>query len=238
MSIFSRFFSNRGIANSKLFLIGLVTVIGPWSIYILSVNLAEKRRLLLKGKKDEEISDKTSVALEQKIVETSVVSPESDARKILIIYGTCTGTAKKFAEECSQKCKTIFSADDVNTVVVDAKDYDEFVLDQEDIVLFICSTWTDGVAPESAQRLVTSLIDYASDFRVSKSHLAKVKFAVFGLGGSDYNKYFCKAAKDINGENKKMSGYLEVELTKLTKVANTIFGRNHIISSDKRAISR
>ena len=90
MPIFSRFFSDRGIANSKLFLIGLVTVVGPWSIYILSVNLAEKRRLLLKGKKDEEISDKTSVVLEQKIVETSVVSPESYARKILIIYGTCT----------------------------------------------------------------------------------------------------------------------------------------------------
>lgn len=58
---------------------------------------------------------------------------------------------------------------------------------------------TDGVPPESAQRLVSSLKDYASDFRVSKSHLAKLKFAVFGLGGSDYNVDFCRAAKDING---------------------------------------
>jgi hypothetical protein len=34
---------------------------------------------------------------------------------------------------------------------------------------------------------------------VSKSHLSKLKFAVFGLGGSDYNVDFCRAAKDING---------------------------------------
>ena len=57
----------------------------------------------------------------------------------------------------------------------------------------------DGVAPETAQRLVESLKDYASDFRVSKSHLSKLKFAVFGLGGSDYSVHFCRAAKDING---------------------------------------
>ena len=215
-------FAFPSFANSKLFLIGLVTVIGPWSIYVLSANLAERRRLLLKGKKDEETSDEISAVMEQKIVETRLVSPESDARKILIIYGTCTGTAKKFAEECSQKCRSIFSTDDVNIVVVDAKDYDEFVLDQEDIVLFICSTWTDGVAPESAQRLVTSLIDYASDFRVSKSHLSKVKFAVFGLGGSDYNKNFCKAAKDINGKKKRKMGFMRSNLIGLKECLSPI----------------
>ena len=62
-----------------------------------------------------------------------------------------------------------------------------------------CYLLTDGVAPETAQRLVESLKDYASDFRVSKSHLSKLKFAVFGLGGSDYSVHFCRAAKDING---------------------------------------
>ena len=53
--------------------------------------------------------------------------------------------------------------------------------------------------PESAQRLVDSLKDYASDFRVSKSHLSKLKFSVFGLGGSYYSADFCRAAKDIHG---------------------------------------
>ena len=193
-------------ANGKLFLIGLAAVIGPWSVYLLSVNLAAKRLQALKEKDEKEISDQTAAVQEPTTEELSLISikteSKSDRRKILIIYGTCTGTAKKFAVECSEKCRTVFAVDDVDIGIVDAKDYDEFVLDQEDIVLFICSTWTDGVAPESAQRLVSSLIDYASDFRVSKSHLAKVKFAVFGLGGSDYNKYFCKAAKDINGENR------------------------------------
>ena len=53
--------------------------------------------------------------------------------------------------------------------------------------------------PESAQRLVDSLKDYASDFRVSKSHLSKLKLSVFGLGGSYYSADFCRAAKDIHG---------------------------------------
>ena len=191
------------LANGKLFLIGLAAVVGPWSLYLLSVSIAAKRLEDARRKEENETIQQLSATKTIKTVETSpAVTTEvnDERRRILIIYGTCTGTARKFAAECAQKCQTIFPSTEVDIKVIDAKDYDEFVLDQEDIVLFICSTWTDGVAPETAQRLVSSLIDYASDFRVSKSHLAKVKFAVFGLGGSDYNKNFCKAAKDINGE--------------------------------------
>lgn len=62
--------------------------------------------------------------------------------------------------------------------------------------------YIDGEPPETAQRFVYSLKDYANDFRVSRNHLGKVKFGVFGLGGSDYNQYFCKSAKDSYGQLK------------------------------------
>ena len=135
-------------ANSKFFLLGLAAVLGPWSLYLLSLRLAAKR--LEETKKDSEIVD-SKAAVKDEVVRsiTSVIEPVVDnvddnesKRKILIIYGTCTGTARKLAEEIAKKFSSLLSSDDVIITVVDAKDYDEFVLDQEDIVLFICSTWT------------------------------------------------------------------------------------------------
>jgi len=169
---------------------GLAAVLGPWSLYLISLKMNQKK---LQVKKEEE-----EVKVEQKTTETTEIAIPTDKRRILILYGTCTGTAKNMAEEFSKKIHSLLYMDEVDVKVVDAKDYDEFLLDQEDIVLFIISTWTDGEPPENAKRVVDSLKDYASDFRVSKSHLAKNKFAVFGLGGSDYSSNFCKAAKDIN----------------------------------------
>lgn len=141
-------FAFPSASNGKLFLIGLAAVVGPWSLYLYSVNLAAKR--LEASKKDDgstekdeittqSVESKGSAATAAQIVDTAA---NEDKRKVLIIYGTCTGTAKKFALEIAEKFTAIFPSKEVEVIVVDAKDYDEFVLDQEDIVLFICSTWT------------------------------------------------------------------------------------------------
>lgn len=84
--------------------------------------------------------------------------------------------------------------------MVTVKDMDQF--DDADIegskyVLFITSTWTDGYPPLKAQRLCAWLQDYATDFRVSKDHLKRLCYAVFGLGGKVYGKNFCKAVRAI-----------------------------------------
>lgn len=184
---------NSTSQNGRVFFFGLAAVLVPWSLYLISLKMSQKKLQLKKEEEKAETEQKTLEAAETEITVVPI-----DKRRILILYGTCTGTAKKMAEEFSRKIHSLLYMDQVDVKLVDAKDYDEFLLDQEDIVLFIISTWTDGEPPETAKRVVDSLKDYASDFRVSKSHLAKNKFAVFGLGGSDYSSNFCKAAKDTN----------------------------------------
>ena len=180
------------------FLIGLGVVLIPWGVYLLS-----RHQFTIKNDAEQGQSTQANVPIseneEEDEKEVSNGNNETEKRKVLILYGTCTGTARRLAENAMQALQDAFKSSVVDIVLCDAKDYDDFLLDQEDVVLFVCSTWTDGVPPESAQRLVHALKDYAMDFRVSKSHLAKLRVAVFGLGGSYYNEHFCQAAKEING---------------------------------------
>lgn len=131
------------VANGKLFIIGLAAVLGPWSLYLFTLNRAAKR--LKEAERDNVIVKKEAIVddtTEASPTKSSISEKEDKRRKILIIYGTCTGTARRLALDLSKKFGSVFSSDDVAITVVDAKDYDEFTLDLEDIVLFICSTWT------------------------------------------------------------------------------------------------
>lgn len=56
--------------------------------------------------------------------------------------------------------------------------------------VFIISTYVDGKPPENATWFCKSLEEHANDFRVSKTHLGKLKFAVFGLGNSVYEDHY------------------------------------------------
>lgn len=117
---------------------------------------------------------------------------ESNSRTIHILYATTTGTARKFANtlyhHVIRRCA-------FNVKVSDLKEYSEDRLNSEDIVLFICSTYEDGTAPPSARLFFTDLEERAFDFRVSKDHLSKVTYAVFGLGGQLYGKNYCKVVR-------------------------------------------
>ncbi len=114
-------------------------------------------------------------------------------RRIHILYGTTTGTARTFSQTLSRhiekKCN-------LHVSVSDLKDYNEELLSKEDIVLFICSTWTDGKAPQTCQRFFDWVQDQAFDFRVSKDVLSGVEFSIFGLGGELYGGNFCKAVRN------------------------------------------
>eukprot|EP01032_Pedospumella_encystans_P021473 gene21473-24358_t len=116
------------------------------------------------------------------------------AGKIVIIYGTTTGTGKTFALKLLSKLQAVGRAAEI----VNMKDYDQEKLVKEDIALIIVSTWEGGVAPESGSGFVEDLRDYAYDFRVSKDLLVKLKYSVFGLGAELYGPNFGKAAVDID----------------------------------------
>lgn len=109
---------------------------------------------------------------------------------ITIVYSTTTGTAKKLSEEFQQRLQRAF---DLNIRLMDLKDYDPDTLENEQIVFFVCSTWTDGTLALSSQSFLAWLEDLANDFRISKMYLEKVKYGIFGLGGKIYGENFCKA---------------------------------------------
>lgn len=83
------------------------------------------------------------------------------------------------------------------TNVVSMKDYDQDNLEHEAIVVAILSTWTGGAPPEDTRVFCAWLNDMATDFRVSKTWLANVSHAIFGLGNAEYDEDYGTAAKDV-----------------------------------------
>ncbi len=65
------------------------------------------------------------------------------------------------------------------------------------MTVFIVSTYTDGAPPDSAQWFCQWLREAVDDFRVHKSLLSNLKFAVFGLGDSLYGDNYNTTAKNL-----------------------------------------
>lgn len=112
-----------------------------------------------------------------------------------IIYGTQTGNAKHLAESLGNKLQEMKNEVHIN----DMKDLDpEDLFGQVDtknsICIFFISTFQDGLPPETAQWFCKWLEEASCDFRMSKSLLKGLKYAVFGLGNSLYQPKFNKVA--------------------------------------------
>ena len=56
--------------------------------------------------------------------------------------------------------------------------------------VFVISTYVDGNPPESAEWFYKWLNEASNDFRVQKSLLQDLDYAVFGLGNSLYEENF------------------------------------------------
>ena len=114
-------------------------------------------------------------------------------KNIKIFYGSQTGTCKNFSELLCTECIKL----GLNTEVIDLADYDpdDKLSDEavdDCICVFIISTYTDGVPPESAKWFCQWVEEAAADFRVQKSLLHKMQYAVVALGNSLYKDSFCK----------------------------------------------
>jgi len=57
--------------------------------------------------------------------------------------------------------------------------------------VFLLSTFIGGHLPESSAWFSDWLESIATDFRVSKSHLSSMLFAVVAVGNSSYKDTFC-----------------------------------------------
>ncbi|NXO44212.1 TYW1 synthase, partial [Locustella ochotensis] len=110
---------------------------------------------------------------------------------VKIFYGSQTGTAKRFAKTLAEAVTSL----NLPVEVINMGDYDpEDGLAEEtssrNICVFLVATYTEGQPPESAAWFCKWLEEAANDFRVGKSFLHGLRYAVFGLGNSAYVDHY------------------------------------------------
>ncbi len=152
------------------------------------------------------LADKTGVSA------TAHTEAATVAIKPTIIYGTETGNSKKVASQLLAG----FKKNKIQAKAVDAFQYDIAKLEKEEMVVFVMSTQGEGEFPQNALPFYEKLI-------ASKGSLAKVKFAVLGLGDSSY-PLFCQAGVMLDEALEKLGAERILPLVK----ADVDFSQNVI----------
>lgn len=120
-------------------------------------------------------------------------------RKLKIFFGTQTGKSRALAQRLALEVKDKGYEVDV----ADLKNYDPedslaIEAEEERVCIFIVSTYTEGQPPEGCGWFYKWLQDTAADFRVQKTLLSGMYYAVFGLGNSLYRDHFNTVGKNID----------------------------------------
>lgn len=115
----------------------------------------------------------------------TIAAPAPASERVRVLYATETGNAARLARETAER----LSALGLTADVLDLAECSARTLEQERTVIVITSTHGDGTPPERAARFFESLSGPAAP-----KSLAKLRFAVLGLGDSSY-EHFCRAAK-------------------------------------------
>ncbi|XP_039770464.1 S-adenosyl-L-methionine-dependent tRNA 4-demethylwyosine synthase TYW1 [Ornithorhynchus anatinus] len=131
-------------------------------------------------------------------------NPDDRVAAVRIFYGSQTGTAKGFATILAGAAAALPSPVDV----VDLRDYDpEDRLVGEaangNVCVFLLATYADGRPPENATWFCKWLEEAAHDFRVGRTYLKDLNYAVFGLGDSLY-------ARDFNTVGRRVDRWLRM----------------------------
>ena len=131
-------------------------------------------------------------------------TPTTPSTSIRVAYGTQTGTSSRLAHLLVGNLRRGNNNHELptntSTSIVNLLDYDVDNLEKENIIIFVMCTWEGGVPPESATIFCNWLKDMAQDFRVPNTFLSNTKYAVFGLGSSEYAPVdrFCTAALELD----------------------------------------
>ncbi|XP_033747588.1 S-adenosyl-L-methionine-dependent tRNA 4-demethylwyosine synthase TYW1-like [Pecten maximus] len=127
-------------------------------------------------------------------------------KKLKVLYGTQTGKSKTFAGLLANDAERKGFMSEIQ----DLKDYDpeDTLAEEADdcYLVVIISTYTDGQPPEGSAWFLKWLQETASDFRVQKTLLKDLNYAVFGLGNSLYKENFCVVGKKIDSLLHQLSG--------------------------------
>ncbi|KNZ73034.1 NADPH--cytochrome P450 reductase [Termitomyces sp. J132] len=110
-------------------------------------------------------------------------------KRLVIFYGSQTGTAEEYAIRLAKEAKTKFG---LASLVCDPEEYDFENLDQlpEDCAaFFVMATYGEGEPTDNAVQLMQNLQDESFEFSNSEHKLPGLKYVVFGLGNKTYEHY-------------------------------------------------
>ncbi|KAG8222636.1 hypothetical protein J437_LFUL011912 [Ladona fulva] len=116
-----------------------------------------------------------------------------------IFFASQTGNSKSFAESLSASAAN----KELKTEIVDLSKYDpeDNLIEEANgttACIFLVSTYSEGKPPESTSWFFKWLEEAANDFRVQKTMLKGMKYAVFGLGNSLYTEHFNTVGKKLD----------------------------------------
>ncbi|EJD40901.1 cytochrome P450 oxidoreductase [Auricularia subglabra TFB-10046 SS5] len=116
-------------------------------------------------------------------------------KRIVIFYGSQTGTAEEYAIRLAKEAKSRFG---LASLVCDPEEYDFDNLDQipeDSCAIFVVATYGEGEPTDNSVQLLQNLSDDSFAFSNGDHKLEGLKYVVFGLGNRTYEHYNAMARK-------------------------------------------
>ncbi|KAL6777167.1 NCR2 [Auxenochlorella protothecoides x Auxenochlorella symbiontica] len=128
----------------------------------------------------------------------SHVEEELPADRVLILYGTQTGTAERFAKSLRFQLEARYGGSGKKFVALDTEGYPAAKhLHHESCVLLLMATYGDGEPTDSAAEFYDWAVE-AAESGDDPELLKSVTYGVFGLGNRQY-EHFCAVGQRLHG---------------------------------------
>lgn len=134
--------------------------------------------------------------------DTSTNNAAVTVKKITLVYGTETGNAKKLATQLAEIAKQ----KGLTVKLAGLDQYRVNDLEKESYFFVVISTQGEGDPPALAQKFYEYI-------HAQQPDLAKMKFAVLGLGDSSYPQ-FCKTGEDVDARLEALGAHRLLPLQK------------------------
>jgi sulfite reductase alpha subunit-like flavoprotein/nitric oxide synthase oxygenase domain/subunit/hemoglobin-like flavoprotein len=125
--------------------------------------------------------------------ENTDTEKQPDAERILILYGSETGTAESYARQTARRLSQH------HPLVMTLNDYDLTKLDEERVVLIVVSTFGNGELPGNASKFLARIR------QLPDGVFNRISFSVMALGSTVY-PLFCAAGTTLDRELARVGG--------------------------------
>jgi len=126
-------------------------------------------------------------------------------KRIVIFYGSQTGTAEEYAVKIAKEAKARFGT---SSLVCDPEEYEFEKLDalpEDAVAVFVMATYGEGEPTDNAVGLMEHISDEGVTFS-NGDNLENLKYVIFGLGNRTY-EHFNKIARDLDERLQKLGAH-------------------------------